>query len=273
MIATDLDGTLKSFDRPLSECTRAALNSLVERGCHVVVATGRSLDFIRIHCPGVNLVDPQITANGAAIVDPLTEQTLSLSLVPAGCVAGAMDFLLHADIPPIVVTSDHTYMDKRITDPEDWVAPGRSGSFLPDMRSVPAEGIIKIVGESNEDSITRVRPLAAAAFDGSLYVTQTSHRLIEFLNPAASKGAALRRIAEWLDISRDEIIAFGDNHNDLSMFAVAGLSVAMGNASDEVKRGADRVTLTSGEDGVVAALAGLQMVEVCTATDEGPDVV
>jgi Cof subfamily protein (haloacid dehalogenase superfamily) len=260
LIAFDMDGTLISHDRPLSDPTRDALNALIRRGCHVVMATGRSLAFIRIHVPGVEFSGPQITYNGAVIADAATGRDLSISRLPEGMASATIDFLLDADIPPIACAIDRVYMDRRIPDPEDWVAPGRDGTFLEDMRQAPVEGLIKVVGESDEEAIARVRPRAHAEFDSSLYVTQTSHRLIEFLNPEASKGAALRQIAGWLGINREEIIAFGDSHNDIAMFEVAGLSIAMGNASDEVKEAADRVTLRSDEDGVVAVLRDLDLI-------------
>lgn len=260
LLAFDMDGTLISRDRPLSRLTRDALNALIGRGYHVVMATGRSLAFIRHHLPGVDFTGPQITYNGAVIVDAMTGRTLRMSLLPEGMASAAIDFLLEVDIPPIACALDHVYMDRRIPDPEDWVPPGGDGTFLDDIRQAPMEGLIKIVGEKDEESISRIRPRAHAEFDSSLYVTQTSHRLIEFLNPEASKGAALRHIAGWLGISREEIIAFGDSHNDIAMFESAGLSVAMGNASDEVKHAADRVTLRSEEDGVVAVLRDLNLV-------------
>jgi Cof subfamily protein (haloacid dehalogenase superfamily) len=261
LLAMDMDGTLVSPLRPLSGCTRDALNAMVDEGYHAVVATGRSIEFIRVHCPGIHLRAPQITYNGAVIADPATDRMLSLSLVPPEAAPGVIEFLLDHGVPPIACATDHVYMDARITDPDNWVAPpDGAGSFLDDIRKAPAEGLIKIVGESDEESIARIRPLAIAQFGSSLYVTQTSYRLIEFLNPAASKGAALRQIAERLGVDRSEIIAFGDSHNDLTMFAEAGLSVAMGNASAEVKRAADLVSLPCEEDGVVAALRDLGLV-------------
>lgn len=262
LLAIDMDGTLLTRERPLSECTRTALNSLIDRGYHVVLATGRSFHLVRVLCPGVHFAGPQITFNGAVVFDPESDRPLSRSLVPAELVPPVVKFLLDTGIPVIACGTDTVYMDRRITRPDDWVAPSDGpGVFLDDMRQVPVEGLIKVVGESDEETITRIRPLAESEFGSSLYVTQTSHRLIEFLNPEASKGAALREIAERLGVRQEEIVAFGDSHNDLAMFEHAGLSVAMGNATEEVKAAADRVTLPYDEDGVVAALRDLGLVE------------
>ena len=78
--------------------------------------------------------------------------------------------------------------------------------------------------------------------------------LLEFLDPAAGKGPALERLAGILGVAPSEIIAFGDEENDLDMLRFAGTGVAMGNASPILKDMADYVTLTNDEDGVAHAL-------------------
>ncbi len=80
---------------------------------------------------------------------------------------------------------------------------------------------------------------------------------MEFLHPEASKGNALRIIASDLAIKPEEIVAFGDNHNDIGMLRLAGLGVAMGNAHEEVKAVADYVTGSNTEEGVAAAIEEL----------------
>jgi Cof subfamily protein (haloacid dehalogenase superfamily) len=129
------------------------------------------------------------------------------------------------------------------------------------MRRAAVHPSIKVVGQADPDTITRLRPHAVTAFGRDLYVTQTAANLLEFLHPDVSKGSALRHVAALLDVAREEIIAFGDSHNDLTMFAYAGLAVAMRNATPEVRAGADLVTESNEEDGVAAALEQLGLVE------------
>ncbi|HZU14356.1 MAG TPA: Cof-type HAD-IIB family hydrolase [Chloroflexota bacterium] len=261
LIAVDLDGTLLMPGHRLSARTRTAVTSLIERGVHVVVATGRPFEIARSFCPGIPFVAPQISYNGAVVYDPVADRAISRTLAPAGFVPAVIDFLLTAGIPVVACGVDRVYLDERISNPEDWVPPSAEpGHFLRDMRAAPADGIIKIVGDSDAATITRLRPLAETQFGDSLYVTQTSPNLLEFLNPAASKGAALRHIAGTLGIPRREILVFGDSHNDLTMFAAAGFSVAMGNASEEVKGAAGRVTLSNERDGVAVALEEMGLV-------------
>jgi Cof subfamily protein (haloacid dehalogenase superfamily) len=116
---------------------------------------------------------------------------------------------------------------------------------------------IKVVGIGNKEMIRARRDEFSHLFAGKLYVTQSSFDLIEFLHPDVSKGKALERIAADLGIKAEEVVAFGDNHNDIGMLRFAGLGVAMGNAHDEVKAEADYVTLSNAEDGVAVVIEEL----------------
>ena len=116
---------------------------------------------------------------------------------------------------------------------------------------------IKIVGIGPETLIRTKRDEFERLYAGKLYVTQSSFDLIEFLHPDVSKGNALIKIAAHLGIKAEEVVAFGDNHNDIGMLRFAGLGVAMGNAHDEVKAEADYVTGSNADDGVAAAIEKL----------------
>jgi Cof subfamily protein (haloacid dehalogenase superfamily) len=90
-----------------------------------------------------------------------------------------------------------------------------------------------------------------------LYVAQSSFDIVELLHPEVSKGKALSVIASDMHIKPEEIVAFGDNHNDIGMLQLAGLGVAMGNAHEEVQAAADYVTLSNAEDGVAIVVEEL----------------
>ena len=77
---------------------------------------------------------------------------------------------------------------------------------------------------------------------------------LEFMKGGVSKGRALLEVADYLDISTENIMAFGDGQNDISMIETAGIGVAMENAADEVKSAADSITLSNNDDGVAVFL-------------------
>ncbi len=260
-MAIDLDGTLLTREKGVSPRTRRALAALTAGGCHVVIATGRPFDVLRIFCDGVALAAPQITFNGAVIHDPVAGRDLYRQLVPSNYVRPTVDFFLDAGVPVALYTTDGLYLDCRMPDPQNWTPPPLpAATYLDDMRQVAGTPTIKVVGHAEPATIARLRPRAVEAFGRDLYVTQTAADLLEFLHPEVSKGSALRRVAAALGVAPEGTIAFGDSHNDLAMFAYAGLAVAMANASPEVREKAGMVTASNEEDGVALALARLGLV-------------
>ncbi len=85
-------------------------------------------------------------------------------------------------------------------------------------------------------------------------VLRTDARFLELLNPKVNKGQGLKELCERLKIAPEEVMAIGDERNDLAMFAFAGTSVAMGNGNDLVKQAADYVTSSNDEDGIAQAI-------------------
>ncbi|MCK5202170.1 MAG: HAD-IIB family hydrolase, partial [Spirochaetales bacterium] len=77
---------------------------------------------------------------------------------------------------------------------------------------------------------------------------------LEFMDGGVSKGSALFEVTDYLDISIDNIMAFGDGQNDISMIETAGIGIAMDNATDEVRAVADSITLSNNDDGVAVFL-------------------
>lgn len=260
LIAIDLDGTLLRRDKRPSPRTRRALDIAASRGCRVVIATGRSYDILRLFCEGIALNAPQITYNGAVVHDPMANRELYQCLVPPAFTRPTVEFFLTQGVPVGYFTPGELFLDRRLA-PEDWVPrPLTPPTLVDDVRAVADLPCIKVVGGSPGGVITRIRPLAEDRFGRDLYVTRTASDLLEFLHPDVSKGAALARIADTLSIEREDVVAFGDSHNDLGMLQFAGVGVAMGNASDELKEAADIVTASNEEDGIAVALERLGIV-------------
>ena len=125
------------------------------------------------------------------------------------------------------------------------------------MASLYPQTCIKVAGIGEAETLRDKRRELESIFAGKLYVTQSSFDILEFLHPNVSKGNALSVIAKDLGIAPEEVVAIGDNHNDIGMMRFAGLGVAMGNAHEEVKEAADYVTLSNAEEGVAAVIEEL----------------
>lgn len=251
LIATDLDGTLLTPDGTISAATREALTAAQELGVALVIATGRNYPMMRYFCHDLRLSAPQISCNGAVVVAPATGDLLHVTTVPPAFVGPVLRFLEEQGVPAaffglleLWISHDNPYAELLIPRELD---PPRTVDSLYSLADTPCA---KLVAMDPPEVIERLRPLAEARFGADLYVTQTSRNLLEFHHPQVSKGQALAQIARDLGVSPHEVIAFGDSHNDLEMLRFAGLGVAMGNASDEVKAVADLVTLPNDQDGI-----------------------
>ncbi len=262
LVAIDLDGTLLTREKRVTPRTRRALAALTARRRYVVIATGRPFDVLRIFCEGVALAAPQITFNGAVVHDPVAGRDLYRQLVPPAYVRPTIEFFVESGVPVALYATEGLYLDRRMPNQADWTPPPLPpATYLDDMRQAAGRPSIKVVGQATPETIARLRPRAVELFGRDLYVTQTAANLLEFLHPDVSKGSALRRVAEGLGVAREDIVAFGDSHNDLAMFAYAGLAIAMANANAEVREGAGMVTASNEEDGVALALERLGLVD------------
>src|SRR5262249_22614561 len=145
------------------------------------------------------------------------EQFLPEALIlPA--LAAASDLRLYR----VYHTRQHVYFDTNTPDTRNWYPP-------------PVPPCLKLAAVRPEQRLREQRAALERHFAGELYVTQSSRTLLELLHPAVSKGEALAQLARRLGIAPEEVVAIGDNHNDIGMLRFAGLGIAMGNAHAEVK--------------------------------------
>lgn len=264
LVVCDLDGTLLRSDVTLSPFARDGLNAVISAGVAVTVASARSLPAMRALLPGVELTLPVIELNGAFISDVHTGAHLVTNSVAAP--ETAVELLLDAGLAPVLTTYDGT------RDNVWFDADGATTWFVEEKRRYGdprlRQGDIAAVSRSEQVvMITVFVPDASAnllaarlrAVAGDAVVTATRHEYCRGLteigvqSAAATKGVAVRAL-QVLCGTDGQVTVCGDHLNDLSMFAVADLSVAPANAHPDVLAVADVVTEPNEADGVVRFL-------------------
>jgi Cof subfamily protein (haloacid dehalogenase superfamily) len=221
----------------------------------IVIATGQTLSVLQDVCAELPLSAPQIIENGAIIADIHTGVIFHEQLIPPDLILPALAALRDLGLYRAYHTLHRVYVDKDTPRARNWYRPPVAPVIeVEDVANLYPLSCIKVAGIGAENTLREKRYELEAKFDGKLYVAQSSFDIIELLHPAVSKGSALATVAKDLHIQPEEIVAFGDNHNDIGMLQVAGLGVAMGNAHEEVKIAADYVTLSNAEDGVAEVL-------------------
>ncbi|HVA92228.1 MAG TPA: Cof-type HAD-IIB family hydrolase [Chloroflexota bacterium] len=256
LVVMDLDGTLLNEHSQVSTRTRAALEKASAAGVAIAVATGRSYPLVRYFTDGLPLTGPQITYNGAVVVDPVTGKPTFLQAVPTAQVGPVLAFLREWGVFSCYYTEDTIFIEghaplERALVPPDFP---KQPVVVDDFSSLMHLPCLKVVAVAQADVIAGLRPRAEEVFGQHLYVTQTSSVLLEFLHPAVSKGAALREAMAYLGLDPARVIAFGDGHNDIDLLQAAGMGVAMGNADEEVRAVADLVAPANTEDGIAQVL-------------------
>lgn len=280
LIAIDMDGTLLTPEHSITPRTILAINKALEQGIQVVIATGRA--FYEAH--GIvreyDLNIPYICLNGAQIRN---EQHEIVENYPMNneLITEVTDVFKSEDVFYQVYTDRAIYTTSIERDIDIFIELAEQSGGNPDVEKIRRlmrermaktslkevenyreiyeredEHVLKfLAASSNKPKLIRTKSYLNEI--DQLAVSSSSYGNVEVTRKDAQKGIALEKIAEELNVDLKDVMAIGDNLNDISMLKRAGTAVAMGNATSEVKAIADVVTGTNIEDGVATAIENI----------------
>ena len=236
MIAFDLDGTLLTTDKRLTERTRKALEQAVEKGIHIIPATGRPMSGIPkeiIDFPGIRYI---VSSNGARVLDMKNRDVLYEETLPVEKAGEILDIFEKYQKDPAmqryIITTRRPVESTRV-------------KFETENRGLDK---IQALFVSQEDKLEAWESIESQV--GDVEVTGALSNNIEVNAKGIHKGSALQFLGELLGISMDEVITFGDGSNDIKMLEMAGTGVAMANSVQKVLDIADITAMSNDEDGV-----------------------
>ena len=252
-IFLDLDGTLLDNEKNISEENINAIKMAKTRNIIVCICSGRSIDITRKYKEIANASNYMICSNGAFIYDDeKNEEIFSSSIDKKFC----KDVFDYAERNCLTVRLDTTYgrftNNKKYSAPTEKLIEEGINNFLEKNRviqlSLSDESIAKIDKSIDELEIKNNKNINL----GNKYLEKfpVKHFCFNCVNNSVSKGDAMLKLCKHLKIDLKDVIAIGDELNDLSMIEIAGLGVAMGNAFAEVKAIANEITKTNTENGV-----------------------
>ena len=277
LLALDLDGTLLDSQGRISEHNRNAIDNARELGVRVALVTGRRFRDSRPIALELGLDVPLISHNGALTKHAATLQTVSVLPLPLAAAREALsvgrdagaDALLSDDHEGLgVLVYDHLRGDnsaahryvswaRRIHGEEEGSNAVRQVSSLEDYLDhepihLAFSGACREMDQLEE--ILKTELGSTVKILGTKYPEQ-DFTLLDIVNPAASKGAGVAAAAAELGATREEIMAIGDNYNDLEMLLFAGVGVVMANAPLSLREIAGlHPTASNREDGVALAI-------------------
>lgn len=277
LIASDLDGTLLNEWGQVSERNKEMIKKAIDEGIRFVVATGRSWEAASKPLEEAGIISPIISLNGAILYDgdatlrhevPLesevAKRVLSVSrdadmylefFTNKGIFSESREYFLEV-LVDIMQSANPNLSEEEIREHAQLRFQMEPVTFIDDYSTIfQMEDIVvyKVLGFSiDPERLADVH--AKLQEEAMLAITSSGDINLEFNHPNAQKGMALERLAELYQISMQDVVAIGDNWNDVSMLQRAGKGIAMGNASEEIKRIADEVTNSNREDGVAAVI-------------------
>lgn len=268
LIATDLDGTLLDSEKRIPPANRDALVAAAALGAVVVPATGRFFRMMPEAVRELPFVRYAITSNGAEVFDRVRGEAVVREEIPMEKALGVMRILDRHDLIYDCYMDGWGWMTKAmqdnapkyVSDPHYLNVIYQFRTPVPELKDHVASvghGVQKIMSFARDPGLfPRVRDEIADAFDGLVFSSATWNNF-EINAAAATKGAALLRLAEHLGIAPADTLAFGDATNDLPMIRAAGIGVAMANAVPELLQAADRTAPSNDEAGVGAVVREL----------------
>jgi Cof subfamily protein (haloacid dehalogenase superfamily) len=254
-VVSDVDGTLVTKDKTLTDDAKAAVRRLHEAGIGFTITSSRPTIGMRFLIEPLAIALPVGAFNGSCIVDPqlnLIEQ----QLIPAPAAQRALDVLNEFGIDIWLFTTDK------------WLTRNPDGEYVPhEKRAIRADPTIvtdfapyleaacKIVGSSSDAALLQRCEIAMQQVLGAeATAVRSQSYYLDITPPGYDKGTFVEWMAKRLGISTDAVATIGDMQNDLAMFRKSGLSIAMGNATDDVKKAATLVTASNEDEGFAKAI-------------------
>lgn len=261
LVFLDIDGTLLDSGHQIMPKTKQILNRLEQRGVPVILCSARSPGGVETVERQAGLHSPIVCYGGALILDG--ERSILSDTGIQSEVGVAFKRFVRERAPDMVVSA-YIY-DVWLVDNANHPAVQRearisqctplAGDLQSAVQTIPH--IHKLLCIGAQQQITKLQS-AAAEFFPDLTLVRSGATYLEVMPKDMSKRAAMEILQTYYNADREQIVAFGDHFVDLEMLRYAGLGVAMGNAPDEVKQAADRVTTSNDEEGIYIVLRHLK---------------
>jgi len=261
-LALDLDGTILAPGTVLSERTISAVRRCAKRGLKIIIATGRAVEGAEPFRASLGAEGPMIYYNGAVIAEMPESRILRTTLLDKKkaetCVDISWEMGIYCQIylfteKKIFLLAERDWPEREMYYKHTDILAGL-GDLKEAIGRTEVSGCVKIMFLAEPEIFAKLRPRLDELLGGSIYIAQSHRTFLEVMDAKVSKGQGLSFVMERLSLKCEEVIAFGDEENDIPMFSSAGFSVAPSNAKDEVKAKADLLVGSNADDGVAVFL-------------------
>lgn len=261
LVAIDMDGTLLNSKKELLEETKQYFKDFhkKETDTLLVLCTGRPESGIRPYLKDLGYLEENhyiISQNGANIYESRTGKRVMDAFLDSAAIQKWIELGKKHGISVMGAGVDYYYcFDQEPTEWMEFDVKLVSGKLkrIPTKESLNTD-FYKILLMGDEEQLNEFETFIPQEWRDEFYVVRSQKYLVEVLTKGVNKAFGLEKLAQKLNILPSEIAAIGDAANDVEMLEYAGLAIAMGNASEEVKAISDIVTDTNENNGVIKAI-------------------
>jgi Cof subfamily protein (haloacid dehalogenase superfamily) len=255
LVVSDVDGTLLTKDKILTEDAQRAVRRLEASGIGFTAVSSRPTIGMRFLIEPLGITLPVGSFNGSSIVDARLNP-IEQHLIPAAAAKRSLEILNEFGVDIWLFTRDQ------------WLAGRADAEYNAfEKRTIRTDPVIvedftpylsaacKIVGSSADFAhLQRCEAAIQQALGAQATVARSQNYYLDITPPGYDKGTFVQAMATRLGLLTDSIATIGDMHNDLAMFRKSGMSIAMGNATDDIKKQATHVTTSNAEEGFAGAI-------------------
>ena len=255
LLVADVDGTLVTQEKVLTERSIASVQELHAAGVLFAVTSGRPPRGMSMLIGPLRLSTPIAAFNGGLIVEP-DMTVIDQKVVPELLVGPTVALMESFGLATWIYRGAEWYV-RDLTGPhvEREAATVQFQPTLAETFTGLDQGVAKIVGVSDDlGAMGRATQAAREQFGDHVTAAQSQPYYLDVTHPEANKGSVVKFLSSRFEIPTSQIATIGDMPNDVLMFAHSGLSIAMGNASTDVQRAARRVTTTNQDEGFANAV-------------------
>lgn len=260
LVTIDIDDTLLNSKGEIMPTTHAAIKAAMVQGVHVALASGRAFAGVQIYLRQLEMTrdDQYVMTFNGAVVESVTGRIVNQDGLSDEAYAAMTTYGLAHHVPFNIVTADSEVMTRdrdvgAITALQ--AVENSTGILVRYPGELPAgTQIIKGVYCGNERMLDQAEAGVRQTFGAQYEVMRAGRPFLELMVKGVNKGSGAAHLAKHLGLTADEVMAFGDEDNDVTMFDYAGLAVAMGNGNAAAKAHADYITASNDADGLALAL-------------------
>ena len=264
MIATDIDGTILNWNGEFSPKVIECIKKLTEQGIKVVLVTGRMHSSTAPIAQKLGLNTPVVSYQGGLVKD-MNNNTLYQKNLPSNHAKEIIKWAKENSIHINLYIDDKLYVEKDCESVRQYIKGKFVDYNIRKFEDLEIENVNKVlaIDYTDADKVTGwVEELSKKYPD--LYLVKSTPYFCEIGSKDAKKSAGVECLCNLWGIKKEEVLTIGDQNNDIELLKAGGIPVAMGNATDELKKYAEYITDTVENDGFVKAVEKFVWSEKCT---------